>query len=103
MRRGRSSIPAPDVLVTDVDMPGLNGLQLARQVRDNPRTAHVPIIIVTSDSEQLRADAAAAGVLTWCSASLIPKNNSSAIFSNCCVTGLALESAQQRCDQLERT
>ncbi|MBP6709569.1 MAG: response regulator [Candidatus Accumulibacter sp.] len=52
----------PDVLITDVDMPGMNGLQLARQVRGNPRTAHVPIIMVTSDSEQLRAEATAAGV-----------------------------------------
>ncbi|MER2543038.1 MAG: response regulator, partial [Candidatus Accumulibacter phosphatis] len=55
-------ISAPDVLVTDVDMPGMNGLQLSRQLRDNPRTAHLPIIMVTSDNEQLRADAAAAGV-----------------------------------------
>ena len=53
---------APDVLVTDVDMPGINGLQLARQVRGNPLTASVPIIMVTSDNEQLRAEAAAAGV-----------------------------------------
>jgi CheY-like chemotaxis protein len=52
----------PDVLVTDVDMPGLTGLQLARQVRGNPRTAALPIIIVTSDSEQLQDEAAAAGV-----------------------------------------
>ncbi len=52
----------PDVLVTDVDMPGLTGLQLARQVRADPRTAALPIIIVTSDSEQLQDEAAAAGV-----------------------------------------
>ena len=41
----------PDVLVTDVDMPGLNGFQLAKMVRDNPRTAKLPIIMVTSDNE----------------------------------------------------
>ena len=52
----------PDVLVTDVDMPGMTGLQLARQVRGNPRTAALPIIIVTSDSDQLQDEAAAAGV-----------------------------------------
>ena len=59
-RQIESSIP--DVLVTDVDMPGMTGLQLARQVRGNPRTAALPIIIVTSDSDQLQDEAAAAGV-----------------------------------------
>ena len=53
---------APDVLVTDVDMPGIDGLELVRRVRRNPRTANLPIILVTSDSEQLRASAAATGV-----------------------------------------
>uniref|UniRef100_UPI0028C4FD6D response regulator n=1 Tax=Accumulibacter sp. TaxID=2053492 RepID=UPI0028C4FD6D len=52
----------PDVLVTDVDMPGLNGLELARQLRGDPRSAHLPIIMVTSDSDQLRSEADAAGV-----------------------------------------
>lgn len=52
----------PDVLVTDVDMPGLNGFQLAKMVRDNPLTANLPIIMVTSDNEQLRAEAARIGV-----------------------------------------
>lgn len=55
-------VSTPDVLVTDEDMPGMNGLQLARQLRANPRTARLPIILVTSDNEQLRANAAAAGV-----------------------------------------
>ncbi len=52
----------PDLLITDVDMPGLGGFELTRQVRNDPRTAHVPIIMVTSDNDQLRQEAAAAGV-----------------------------------------
>lgn len=52
----------PDVLITDVDMPGMSGLQLTRQLRANAATAKLPIIMVTSDSEQLRAEADAAGV-----------------------------------------
>jgi len=52
----------PDVLITDVDMPAMSGMQLTRQLRANAATARLPIIMVTSDSEQLRAEANAAGV-----------------------------------------
>ncbi|MBK7355887.1 MAG: response regulator [Propionivibrio sp.] len=52
----------PDLLMTDVDMPGMNGLQLTRQLRGNPRTARIPIIMITSDSEELLGKAVAAGV-----------------------------------------
>ena len=52
----------PDVLLTDVDMPGLNGMQLVRKLRGNSRTAQLPIIMVTSDSEELLDEAMSAGV-----------------------------------------
>ena len=52
----------PDVLITDVDMPGMSGLQLTRQLRAHAATAGLPIIMVTSDSEQLRGEAHTAGV-----------------------------------------
>ena len=52
----------PDVLITDVDMPGLDGFQLVRQLRSNPRTASIPIIMVTSDNDVLRSEAVASGV-----------------------------------------
>jgi DNA-binding response OmpR family regulator len=38
----------PDVIVTDVMMPRLSGLSLSRAVRRAPRTATVPIILLTA-------------------------------------------------------
>jgi DNA-binding response OmpR family regulator len=38
----------PDVIVTDVMMPRLSGLSLCRAVRRDPRTATVPIILLTA-------------------------------------------------------
>ncbi len=38
----------PDVIVTDVMMPRLSGLSLCRAVRRDPRTARVPIILLTA-------------------------------------------------------
>ncbi len=37
-----------DLLLSDVDMPRLNGFDLAAQVRATPRFQHLPIVLVTS-------------------------------------------------------
>ncbi len=55
-------IDLPDVLITDVEMPGMDGFELTRQVRSNPRTAHIPIVMITADDDKHRAGAAEAGV-----------------------------------------
>jgi len=52
----------PHVLITDVEMPGMDGFELTRRVRANPRTAHIPVIMITAADERHRADAARAGV-----------------------------------------
>ena len=38
----------PDLIVLDVMMPGMDGLEYLRVVRDNPRLAEIPIILVTA-------------------------------------------------------
>ena len=47
----------PDVIVMDVMMPGLNGIDLCRQLRTMARTQHIPIIIFSAkvDSDTLNA------------------------------------------------
>jgi CheY-like chemotaxis protein len=51
----------PDVLITDVEMPGMNGFDLTRHVRQNPLTAHIPVIMISAE-ESYQAKAAEAGV-----------------------------------------
>ena len=48
----------PDVVVMDARMPEKNGLDACRELRDDPRTAHLPIIVVTGGSEPELANAA---------------------------------------------
>ncbi|MBI3967753.1 MAG: response regulator, partial [Chloroflexi bacterium] len=41
----------PDIVIADADMPYVNGLELARLLRTNHRTAHVPIIMLSPHKE----------------------------------------------------
>jgi DNA-binding response OmpR family regulator len=42
---------APDVVLLDLTMPGLDGWQVAEQLLADPRTSHVPIIFLTGRAE----------------------------------------------------
>lgn len=52
----------PDVMITDVDMPGMDGFELTRRMRQNPQMAHVPIIMITGAEDKYREEADRAGV-----------------------------------------
>jgi CheY-like chemotaxis protein len=39
---------APDLVITDLMMPGMNGEDLCRTIRQNPQWAHIPIVLHTS-------------------------------------------------------
>jgi len=38
----------PDIVLLDVMMPGMDGFEVARRIKKNPRTAHVPVVMVTA-------------------------------------------------------
>jgi len=41
----------PDVILMDVVMPGINGFQATRQLTKGENTSHIPVIIVSSKSQ----------------------------------------------------
>jgi DNA-binding NarL/FixJ family response regulator len=41
----------PDLIISDIRMPGMDGYKLARQLRASPRTALVPIVFLTAKDE----------------------------------------------------
>lgn len=47
----------PDVVVTDIAMPGMDGLELSRRLRADPPTRDVPIIAVSGNPTPLAREA----------------------------------------------
>lgn len=42
----------PDLIILDLMLPGMSGIDVARQIRTNPKTAAVPILMLTAKGEE---------------------------------------------------
>ncbi len=52
----------PDIVLLDVMMPGLDGYEVCRRIRQNPATASLPVVMVTAlDKPSDRTTGLAAG------------------------------------------
>lgn len=71
---GREALAAiasfqPDLIISDVMMPEVNGFELARQIRENPQTRYIPIILqsaarIEPKDFRLGAEVGALGFIT---------------------------------------
>jgi two-component system phosphate regulon response regulator PhoB len=41
----------PDLLILDWMMPGMSGVEIAKALREEPKTAHTPIIMLTAKGQ----------------------------------------------------
>lgn len=58
VRNGRQALNAlhdllPDLMVVDYQMPEMDGRSLVEAIRGNPRTHHLPVIMVTAKEMEL--------------------------------------------------
>jgi len=57
---------APDVIITDINMPRMDGFGFIEAVRGDPRYRGVPILVLTTESDaEKKARARAAGATGW--------------------------------------
>ncbi len=55
-----------DLLITDLNMPGMNGIEFIKEVRTLPNYKFMPILFLTTESQQSRRmEAKAAGASGW--------------------------------------
>lgn len=45
-------VTTPDLFMLDIMLPGMDGFEVCRQLRQNPRTRSIPIIMLTAKSEE---------------------------------------------------
>ena len=53
----------PDGILSDIQMPGTDGIQLCRQLKAHPETSHIPVVLMTAHKSEvnLRVEALDAG------------------------------------------
>lgn len=45
---GKIEASDPDIVLLDVMMPGMDGFEVCRRIKTNPKTAHIPVVMVTA-------------------------------------------------------
>lgn len=56
----------PDLVLLDLGLPGMNGFDTAKKIKENPQTGHIPIVALTGwEPRQFEATARQAGMAAY--------------------------------------
>ena len=57
-----ASSKLPDLILLDIRMPGLSGLQVCQRLKANPVTANIPVLFLTASTDQIEEAFSVGGV-----------------------------------------
>jgi CheY-like chemotaxis protein len=59
--------PRPGLIYLDIDMPGINGLEVLKELKGDPVTKDIPIVMMTAlDDDREKVQAAKFGANSYC-------------------------------------
>lgn len=63
-----------DMIIADLNMPNMNGLEMIREIRKLPIQLGTPIIFLTTESDEaMKQEARAAGATSWLVKPFVPE------------------------------
>lgn len=66
LAQAKANVPI-DLIVSDYNMPGLDGLSMLKKIRESDGLDKVPVAMLTTESSpELRTSGKALGVVVWC-------------------------------------
>ena len=48
----QARVNPPDLIILDLMLPGIDGFEVCRELRSDPKTAHIPLIMLTARGEE---------------------------------------------------
>ncbi len=65
---------AVDLIITDLNMPNMNGLDMCRSIKSNERLKHIPIFMMTTESSQeMTLQGKEIGIMAWIVKPFVPE------------------------------
>ncbi len=70
----RAISDGPDIIIMDLGLPGMNGIETSAKLKENPKTAPIPIIAHTAwDEHEFKRKALEAGMVEYLSKPTDPR------------------------------
>lgn len=62
----KAEIHLPDLIIMDLGLPGIKGIEATRRLKGDSKTAHIPVIALTAWNEKdFRGEAESAGIIEF--------------------------------------